>query len=75
MVAPCTTNIRGLPSEVVLDGDHDPVPEPSAVNLDSVHNVPAASLINRLGRLSDQRMRQLCSALAVAVECRTSQFG
>ena len=36
LVAPCTTTIRGLVSEVVLEPDHDPVPRRSAVNLDAV---------------------------------------
>ena len=26
-------------------------------------------LVDRLGRLSDDRMRQVCAALAVAVDC------
>src|SRR6476469_2995389 len=56
LVAPCTTTIRGLPSEVVLEPSTDPVPRPSAVNLDSVESVSVAVLIDRLGRLSDDRM-------------------
>ena len=35
LVAPCTTTIRGLASEVVLDPVDDPVPQRCAVNLDS----------------------------------------
>jgi mRNA interferase MazF len=70
VVGPCTTTIRGLPSEVPLEPNDDPIPQPSAVNLDSVENVPVASLVERLGRLSDDRMRQVCAALAVAVDCR-----
>ena len=69
VVAPCTTTIRGLPSEVVLEADEDPIPCRSAVNLDSIENVPVATLVERVGRLSDDRMRQLCDALAVAVDC------
>ncbi len=69
LVAPCTTTVRGLPSEVVLDPDDDPVPQRSAVNLDSVESVSIDVLVGRLGRLSDQRMRQVCTALAVAVAC------
>jgi mRNA interferase MazF len=45
------------------------VPKPSVVNLDSVESVPVATLVERLGRLSDRRMRQVCQALAVAVAC------
>ena len=69
LVAPCTTNIRGLPSEVVLEPGDDPVPRRSAVNLDSVESVSVAVLVERLGALSDDRMRDVCAALAVAVDC------
>ena len=69
LVAPCTTRIRGLPSEVVLEPGDDPVPKQSAVNLDSVESVSVGVLVDRLGRLSDDRMRQVCAALAVAVAC------
>ena len=69
LVAPCTTTIRGLPSEVLLEPADDPVPKRSAVNLDSVESVAVGVLVDRLGRLSDERMRSLCAALAVAVGC------
>jgi mRNA interferase MazF len=69
LIAPCTTTIRGLVSEVELEPDADPVPRRSAVNLDSVESVSLAVLVDRLGRLSDSRMRQVCAALAVAVDC------
>ena len=69
MVGPCTTTIRGIASEVVLEPNQDPIPTPSAINLDSVESVPLGTLIERLGRLSDDRMRQVCAALAVAVDC------
>ena len=71
LIAPCTTNIRGLPSEVVLEAGDDPVPLRSAVNLDSVESVSIATLTDRLGRLSDERMREVCSALSIAVDCLT----
>src|SRR4051794_30292481 len=69
LVAPCTTNIRGLPSEVLLEPGEDPVPRRSAANLDSVESVAIGVLVERLGRLSDERMRELCAALEVAVAC------
>lgn len=56
LVAPCTTTIRGLASEVVLEPGSDPIPRRSAVNLDSVESVSVAVLVNRLGRLADIRM-------------------
>jgi mRNA interferase MazF len=70
LVAPCTTTIRGLASEVILEPGDDPIPRRSAVNLDSVESVAVALLVERLGRLSDERMRDLCAALEVAVDCR-----
>lgn len=69
LVAPCTTTVRALPSEVVLDPDVDPIARRSAVNLDSIENVSIATLVDRIGRLSDARMREVCAALAVAVDC------
>ena len=69
MVAPCTTTIRGLASEVVLEPDDDPIPMRSAVNLDSVESVSVGTLTERLGKLADERMREICSALGVAVDC------
>ena len=69
VIGPCTTTIRGIPSEVLLEPGEDPVPRTSAVNLDSVESVSLATLVARLGRLSDQRMRQICLALEIAVAC------
>ena len=69
IVGPCTTTIRGLPSEVVLEPGDDPVPLRSAVNLDSVESVAVSLLVERLGRLSSARMLEICGALAVAVAC------
>jgi mRNA interferase MazF len=69
LIAPCTTTIRGLPSEVVLEPGDDPIPRRSAVNLDSVESISVAVLVERLGVLNDDRMRTVCSALDVAVDC------
>ena len=69
LIAPCTTTIRGLPSEVVLEPDEDPVPVRSAVNLDSVESVSIAILVERLGRVAEARMREICTALSIAVDC------
>lgn len=69
LVAPCTTRVRGLPSEVLLEPPDDPVPRPSAVNLDSVESTSLDRLTERLGRLADRRMREICAALGVAADC------
>ena len=69
LVAPCTTTIRGLPSEVVLEPGDDPIPLPSAVNLDSLESVSLGVLTDRIGTLSGLRMQEVCAALAVATDC------
>jgi len=69
LVGPCTTTIRGLPSEVLLEPGDDPVPRTSVVNLDSVESVSLGTLVERLGRLGDERMRQIWDALEIAVVC------
>lgn len=69
LVSPCTTTVRGLPSEVGLDPEHDPVPRSCVTALDAVESVSVATLTERLGRVSDQRLREVCAALAVSVGC------
>ena len=70
VIAPCTTTIRGLPSEVVLEPGDDPVPRRCAANLDSIESVALGVLTERIGRLADVTMRQICESLEVAVDCR-----
>ncbi len=70
LVAPCTTTIRALASEVILEPEDDPVPQRSAVNLDSVESVSITVLVQRIGRVADPRMREICAALDVAVDCQ-----
>jgi mRNA interferase MazF len=69
LIGPCTTTIREIPSEVLLEPGEDPVPRRLVVNLDSVESVSLGTLVERLGRLSDERMRQICEALEIAVAC------
>jgi len=54
---------------VPLEPTEDPIPRSSVVNLDSVESVSIGTLVERIGRLSDGRMRQICAALEVAVGC------
>lgn len=69
LVAPCTTTVRGLDSEVLLEPGADPVPKLTAVNLDSVYTADVSDLVERMGRLSYVRMQEVCAALEVAVGC------
>jgi mRNA interferase MazF len=41
-----------------------------AVNLDSVESVSIAALVERIDSPSGMRMREICQALEVAVDCR-----
>ena len=70
LIGPCTTTVRDIPTEVLLEPPEDPIPLVSVVNLDSVESVSVGTLVERLGRLSDQRMREICEALEIAVDCR-----
>jgi len=70
LIGPCTTTVRGIPTEVVLEPPDDPIPLVSVVNLDSVESVSIGTLVDRLGRLSGDRMREICEALEIAVDCR-----
>jgi mRNA interferase MazF len=69
LVAPCTTTVRGLPSEVLLEPGADPVPRRSVANLDAIESVSLALFVERLGTLSGERMRQVCAALEIATDC------
>ncbi len=69
LIAPCTTTLRGLASEVELVPGADPVPQHCVATLDAVESVSMALLVERLGRLSEPRMREICLALSVAVDC------
>ena len=67
-VAPITSTIRGLPSEVVV-GTEEGLKHDSAVNLDHVQTVEQRLLHSFVGTLSETKMRKVCRALALATGC------
>ena len=67
-VAPITSTIRGVPSEVAL-GPEDGMKHPCAANLHNVVTVNQENLGRRLTQLSPRRMREVCVALAFALGC------
>ena len=69
LIAPCTTIVREIPSQVVLEPGDDPVARTCAVSLDSIQTIPIALLTERLGRLSIERMHEVCEAMAAATSC------
>jgi mRNA interferase MazF len=68
MVAPVTSTIRGIPSEVVV-GTAEGFKHESAVNLDHVQTVEQARLSRYVGQLGPAKMRAVCRALAIASGC------
>jgi mRNA interferase MazF len=67
-VAPITSTIRGVPSEVTLN-EADGMKGPCAVNLHNVVTVSKAHLGRRVAVLSPERMKELCAALGFALGC------
>jgi len=67
-VAPITSSIRGVPSEVVLDED-DGLKQRSAVNLHNVVTVAKERIGRRASQLREARMREVCRALGFALGC------
>ena len=70
-VAPITSAIRGVPSEVVL-GEDDGMKAPCAVNLHNTVTVSQDRLGKRVNRLSPVRMTEICAALRFSLGCDLS---
>ncbi len=68
VVAPITTAIRGLPSEVRVGVEHG-LKADSVVNLDHLYTVPQRELRQWLGRLDECQMQEVCGAVEVALGC------
>jgi mRNA interferase MazF len=67
-VAPITSTVRGVPSEVVLDID-DGMKNRCAVNLHNAVTIVQTRLGRRVGFLGTQRMQQVCAALGFSLGC------
>ena len=65
-VAPITTRIRRIPTEVPL-GEREGLPRRCVVNLDTVTTIPKASLMQRLATLSPGKMASIERALRFAL--------
>ena len=71
MVAPITSSIYGVPSEVRVGVEHG-LKHESAVNLDHIQTVDRSRLTGFIGHLSEDVMNEVCQALAVATGCRSA---
>ena len=65
-VAPVTSTIRDIPSEVLLDKG-DGVPRECAVNCDHMQTVAKAKIGSLITSLSTDRMREIRAAIAFAI--------
>jgi mRNA interferase MazF len=67
-VAPITSTVRGVPSEVPL-GPDDGMKQPCAVNLHNLVTVAQGHIGRRIAQLSENRMQEVCRAMAFALGC------
>lgn len=67
-VAPITSRIRGLPTEVAV-GPRQGLAVASVVNLDLVQTVAKPRLTEQIGVLDEPQLRQVCVALGLALGC------
>ena len=67
-VAPITSSVRGVPSEVRLD-EEDGMKSPCAVNLHNAVTVSQQRLGRRVAQLGPRRMKEVCAALRFSLGC------
>jgi mRNA interferase MazF len=67
-VAPITSSIRGVPSEVLV-GLEEGLKQPSAVNLHNVVTVQKDVIGRRVAHLGEEKMRDVCRAIGFALGC------
>ena len=62
-VAPLTTVIRNIPSEVLLTPEHDGVVAECVVNTDNIQTIQKANLQTLITTLSQEKMREVRAAI------------
>ncbi len=67
-VAPITSSIRGVPSEVLI-GPDEGMKQPSAVNLHNLVTVQKDVVGRRVAQLSDAKLHEVCRAIGFALGC------
>jgi len=65
-VAPITSTIRKIPTEVILTKD-DGMPDTCAANFDNLQTVPKNSIGTRITRLTKRRMREAAAGVRFAL--------
>jgi mRNA interferase MazF len=67
-IAPITSTIRGVPSEVALS-EQDGMKKPCAVNLHNVITVSQERIGRRVASISPGRLAEVCAAVRFALGC------
>ncbi len=67
LVAPISTRVRNLPSEVELGADEG-LPVESVASFDNLRPFPKAMLVRRLGSLGP-RVTEICRAAQATLDC------
>jgi len=65
-IAPITSKIRSIPTELLLT-QQDGVPHICAANFDSLQTVPKSNIGNRITRLTSRRMKEVAAAVSFAL--------
>ena len=65
-IAPITSTIRSIPTEVVLTKD-DGLPNTCAANFDNLQTVPKSNIGDRIARLTARRMKEAGAAVSFAL--------
>lgn len=68
LVAPVTTRVRGIPTEVVLT-EQDGLARPGAANFDNVFTLRRERLREHVGTLPATRLAEICRAYRFAADC------
>lgn len=68
LVAPITSRVRNIPSEVPV-GAAEGLPRQSVATFDNLQPFPKAMLVRRLGALGPARTRDICRAAAATLDC------
>ncbi len=65
-IAPITSTIRSIPTEVILTKD-DGLPTTCVANFDNIQTVPKSNVGDRIARLTAQRMGEVAAAVSFAL--------
>jgi mRNA interferase MazF len=68
LVAPVTTRIRNVPSELAV-GPPEGLPQESVASFDNLQPFPKMMLVRCLGALGPERVPEICRAAGVTLDC------